>query len=183
LIQDTLSFSHIFPQESRSLSVLVSCPGLDFTTQWLTWVSHSILFLQMIFGLSVIQKYASPMSLAESLTLSESLNEFVHKLFKADPKKRPRAFELSSSEFLATDAPILDEDSSAAASRFGSITSLMPVTPRRQRHDSMNSGKCKPSLPNSSQYQARKFFRTPFYHVMSFFHYLLHRVPTNLLIS
>lgn len=95
----------------------------------------------MIFGLTVIQKYSSPMSLADSLTLSESLNEFVHKLFKADPKKRPRAFELSSSEFLATDAPILDEDSSsAAASRLGSITSLMPITPRRQRHDSMNSG-------------------------------------------
>jgi translation initiation factor 2-alpha kinase 4 len=98
-----------------------------------------IMFLQMIFGLTVIQKYSSPMSLADSLTLSESLNEFVHKLFKADPKKRPRAFELSSSEFLATDAPVLDEDSSAPASRFGSITSLMIPTPRRQRHDSMNN--------------------------------------------
>lgn len=98
-----------------------------------------IMFLQMIFGLTVIQKYSSPTSLADSLTLSDSLNEFVHKLFKADPKKRPRAFELSSSEFLATDAPVLEEDSSAAASRFGSITSLMPTTPRRQRHDSMTS--------------------------------------------
>jgi translation initiation factor 2-alpha kinase 4 len=99
-----------------------------------------ILFLQMIFGLNVIQKYSSPMSLADSLALSDSLNEFVHKLFKADPKKRPRAFELSSSEFLATDAPVLDEESSAPASGFESITSLMPATPRRQRHDSMNSG-------------------------------------------
>ena len=99
-----------------------------------------IMFLQMIFGLTVIQKYSSPLSLVDSLTLSDSLNEFVHKLFKADPKKRPRAFELSSSEFLATDAPVLDEDSSAAASRLGSITSLMPMTPHRQRHDSMNSG-------------------------------------------
>lgn len=64
--------------------------------------NFGIMFLQMIFGLTVIQKYTSPMSLTESLTLSDSLNEFVNKLFKADPKKRPRAFELSSSEFLAT---------------------------------------------------------------------------------
>lgn len=99
-----------------------------------------ILFLQMIFGLTVVQKYSSPIALADSLALSDSLNEFVQKIFKADPKKRPRAFELSSSEFLATDAPILDEDSSAAASRLGSVSSLMPITPRRQRHDSMNTG-------------------------------------------
>jgi translation initiation factor 2-alpha kinase 4 len=99
-----------------------------------------ILFLQMIFGLTVIQKYASPMALADSLVLSDSLNELVVKMFKADPKKRPRAVELSPSEFLATDAPILEDDISASQSRFGSISSLLPVTPRRQRHDSMNTG-------------------------------------------
>jgi len=99
-----------------------------------------ILFLQMIFGLIVVRKYASPMALTDSLALSDSLNEFVQKLFKSDPKKRPRAVDLSSFEFLATDAPILDEDSSAAASRLGSVASLMPTTPgRRQRHDSMNT--------------------------------------------
>jgi translation initiation factor 2-alpha kinase 4 len=98
-----------------------------------------IVFLQMVFGLTIIQKYSSPMSLADSLSLSDSLDEFVHKLFKADPKKRPRAFELSSSEFLATDAPVLEEESSTPASRFGSISSLRPAIPRRQRHDSMNS--------------------------------------------
>jgi translation initiation factor 2-alpha kinase 4 len=102
--------------------------------------NFGIMFLQMIFGLTVIQKYSSPTSLADSLALSDSLNEFVNKLFKADPKKRPRAFELSSSEFLATDAPVLDEDSSAVVSRLGSMTSLVPPTPRRLRHDSMNTG-------------------------------------------
>lgn len=98
-----------------------------------------ILFLQMMFGLVVFQKYSSPMALADSLGLSASLDELVHKLFKADAKKRPRAFELGSSEFLATDAPILEEGTSAAGSKLGSI-SLMPGTPRRQRHDSMNTG-------------------------------------------
>lgn len=99
-----------------------------------------ILFLQMAFGLSVIKKYSSPTALANSLALSDSFNEFIVKLFKADPKKRPRAFELGSSEFLATDAELLDhQDFSASTSRLGSVSSLLPTTPRRQRHDSMNA--------------------------------------------
>ena len=97
-----------------------------------------VMFLQMVFGLTVSRKYSSPLALTESLALSPSLDELVHRLFKADAKKRPRAFELGSSEFLATDAPILEEDISSAGSRLGSI-SLMPGTPRRQRHDSMNA--------------------------------------------
>ncbi|KAE8446644.1 hypothetical protein EG329_011837 [Mollisiaceae sp. DMI_Dod_QoI] len=97
-----------------------------------------ILFLQMIFGLTVVQKYSSPTALADSLALSDSLNELVLKMFKADPKKRPRAVELGPSEFLATDAPILEDETSASPSKFGSVSSLLPVTPRR-RHDSMNA--------------------------------------------
>ncbi|RDW70020.1 putative cpc-3 protein [Coleophoma crateriformis] len=110
----------------------------QYTQKTDVW-DFGLLFLQMLFGLTVVQKYASPLALAEALALSDSLHEFVQKLFKADPKKRPRAFELTSSEFLATDAPILDEDSSALASRLGSMTSLLPATPGRRRHDSMNS--------------------------------------------
>ena len=98
-----------------------------------------ILFLQMIFGLKVVRKYSSPLALADSVALSDSLNEFVQKLFKSDPKKRPRAVDLSSFEFLATDALVLDEETSASVSKLGSITSLMPAAPRRQRHDSMNT--------------------------------------------
>jgi translation initiation factor 2-alpha kinase 4 len=98
-----------------------------------------IIFLQMIFGLGVLQKYASPNRVTEALNLSESLDEIVHKFFKEDPKKRPRAFELSSSEFLATDAPIMADDTSMMLSRFGSMPSVMPATPGRPRHDSMNA--------------------------------------------
>jgi len=98
-----------------------------------------ILFLQMAFGLSVIKKYSSPTQMANSLALSDSFNEFIVKLFKADPKKRPRAFELGSSEFLATDAELLEQDFSASTSRLGSVSSLLPATSRRQRHDSMNA--------------------------------------------
>jgi translation initiation factor 2-alpha kinase 4 len=99
-----------------------------------------ILFLQMAFGPSIIKKYTSPTNMANSLTLSDSFGEFIGKLFKSDPRKRPRAFELGSSEFLATDAELLDvEASSPSLSRFGSVSSLQLLTPRRPRHDSMTA--------------------------------------------
>ncbi|EHL02003.1 putative Serine/threonine-protein kinase gcn2 [Glarea lozoyensis 74030] len=108
-------------------------------TQKIDMWDFGIVFLQMAFGPSVIKKYASPSNLANSLSLSDSFAEFIGKLFKTDPRKRPRAFELSSSEFLATDAELLHvEVSSPSLSRFGSVSSLPLHTPRR-RHDSMNA--------------------------------------------
>lgn len=133
---DTISLAksaYWFPPEIANTS------QPHFTQKTDVW-DLGILFLQMIFGLTVVQKYSSPMALADALALSDSLNELVVKMFKSDPKKRPRAVELSPSEFLATDAPILDEDESVHASRFGSVSSLLPTTPRRQRHDSMSVG-------------------------------------------
>lgn len=110
----------------------------QYTQKTDVW-DFGVVFLQMILGLGVLQKYASPNRVTEALDLSESLDEIVHKFFKADPKKRPRAFELSSSEFLATDAPIMADESSALMSRLDSMTSVVPITPGRQRHDSMNA--------------------------------------------
>ena len=103
-----------------------------------------VLFLQMSFGLDVPQKYRSPKELMESHPLSEPLEELVSKLFMADPKKRPRAFDLASSHFLATDAPILDDDTSAVA---GSLVSLPRTLPHRGRHDSTSR------MQLSSRYQ------------------------------
>jgi translation initiation factor 2-alpha kinase 4 len=111
----------------------------QYTQKTDVW-DFGIIFLQMILGLGVLQKYASPDRVTEALTFSDSLNEIVHKFFKSDPKKRPRAFELSSSEFLATDAPIMADETSAPLSRLGSTTSFAPFTSGRQRHDSMNTG-------------------------------------------
>ncbi|KAF4636697.1 hypothetical protein G7Y89_g1387 [Cudoniella acicularis] len=133
--KDTLSVAksaYWLPPETANTSQLQHTQKTDI------W-DFGIVFLQMAFGLSVIKKYSSPTALANSLPLSYSSNEFIGKLFKADPKKRPRAFELSSSEFLATDAELLDSETSAIGSRLGSIGSLSPVTPRRPRHDSMNT--------------------------------------------
>ncbi|KAF7864571.1 hypothetical protein EAF04_006703 [Stromatinia cepivora] len=97
-----------------------------------------IVFLQMALGLNVTRKYTSPKAMLDSLDLSDALHDFMLKLFNPDPKKRPRAFALSSCKFLVTDAPIMDEDSSALMSRLGSTSSLAPITPRRPRHDSMS---------------------------------------------
>lgn len=99
-----------------------------------------IVFLQMLFGLDILQNYVSPNALMEKMALSSSMGEIVQKFFKADSKKRPRAFELSSCEFLATDAPILVAEPSTLTSRKGSLTSMAPTTPGRLRRESMHNG-------------------------------------------
>lgn len=96
-----------------------------------------VVFVQMIFGLDVLRTYSSPKNLMESLTLSHSLQELVSRFFKEDKNKRPRAFELGSSEFLATDAPVLFDDASAVFSTSPSMTSLTPI-PVRIRRESTN---------------------------------------------
>lgn len=98
-----------------------------------------VVFVQMIFGLNVLRKYSSPKNLMESLMLSHSLQELVSRFFKEDKQKRPRAFELGSSEFLATDAPVLFEDTSAVLSTSASVSSLQPL-PTRLRRDSSTRG-------------------------------------------
>ncbi|KAF9776613.1 hypothetical protein IL306_005159 [Fusarium sp. DS 682] len=107
-----------------------SKPQYTFKTD--IW-DFGIVFVQMIFGLDVLRTYSSPRNLMESVTLSHSLHELVNRFFKEDKQKRPRAFELGSSEFLATDAPVLFDDSSAipSTSPFISMQSL-PARSRRE---------------------------------------------------
>lgn len=95
-----------------------------------------VVFLQMIFGLEVPRKYHAPAALIESLSLSKPLQELVTRFFKQDAKKRPRAFELTSSEFLATDAPVLVAQA-PLASDFSS-SSAAPAIPQRLRRESIN---------------------------------------------
>ncbi|KAK4127619.1 Serine/threonine-protein kinase [Parathielavia appendiculata] len=107
----------------------------QYTQKTDVW-DFGMVFLQMLFGLNVAEKYHSPSALRDSLNLSSPLEELVGKFFKSDPKKRPRAFELCSSEFLATSAPILADYDSAVID--GSMISTSQGLPRRLRHDSMN---------------------------------------------
>ncbi|KAF4450856.1 PEK/GCN2 protein kinase [Fusarium austroafricanum] len=108
-----------------------SKPQYTFKTD--IW-DFGVVFVQMIFGLDVLRTYSSPKNLMESVTLSHSLHELVSRFFKEDKQKRPRAFELGSSEFLATDAPVLFDDSSAILST--SPATSMQTLPTRFRRDS-----------------------------------------------
>lgn len=112
----------------------VSKPQYTYKTD--IW-EFGIVFLQMIFGLDVLRKYASPKNLMESLSLSQPLQELVSRFFKEDKQKRPRPFELASSEFLATDAPVLFEDTSAVLSTTASMTSLQSPAVRMRRDSNM----------------------------------------------
>ncbi|KAL1902668.1 eukaryotic translation initiation factor 2-alpha kinase [Sporothrix stenoceras] len=115
----------------------------QYTQKTDVW-DFGVVFLQMIFGLDVPQKYHSPRDMIESHNLSDSLGELVSKLFMPDPKKRPRAFDLGSSEFLATDAPILADD---GFSMDGALMTTPQSLPQRTRHDSMTRG------PAASRYR------------------------------
>lgn len=108
----------------------------QYTVKTDIW-DFGIVFVQMIFGLDVLKKYSSPKNLMESLLLSHPLQELVSRFFKDDKNKRPRAFELGSSEFLATDAPILQEDSSTGGLSASASLSSLQALPSRPRRDSV----------------------------------------------
>lgn len=122
-----------FPPEIASAS------SPQYTQKTDIW-DFGLVFLQMILGLDVAQKYHSPKDLMESLSLSGPLEELLSSFFEQDSKKRPRAFELSSSEFLATDAPVFIDKSPLAHSG-SDLTPLPDITPvrSRPRHDSVSA--------------------------------------------
>ncbi|KAI0024443.1 anticodon binding domain of tRNAs-domain-containing protein [Xylariomycetidae sp. FL0641] len=103
-------------------------PHPTFTQKTDVW-DLGVVFLQMVFGLDILQKFKSPADLVNTLSLSSSLDELVSRFFKLDPKKRPRAHELVSSEFLATDAPIIEE--SSASNPFQPMSSLPAFRSRK----------------------------------------------------
>jgi len=90
-----------------------------------------VVFLQMLFGLDVPQKYNSPKDLSDARGCSEPLQEMLRKFFKPDPKKRPSAFDLIPCEFLRDDVPVFEQPPSPMRSRHSS-TSLAAYRLRRE---------------------------------------------------
>lgn len=76
-----------------------------FTEKTDIW-DFGLVFLQLFLGHDVVQRYASRKSLVDSLPLSGPLEDAISRFFTDDPRKRPRAFEMSSDVFLATDVEI-----------------------------------------------------------------------------
>ena len=95
-----------------------------------------VLLLQAVFGLDVQRQYNSPNALMEALNISETFEQLLTKIFRADPKKRPSAFGLLADEFLRNNDSALDEDSSPPISKIASSSSYIPPKPFRSRHDS-----------------------------------------------
>ncbi|KAF1964275.1 kinase-like protein [Bimuria novae-zelandiae CBS 107.79] len=90
-----------------------------------------VVFLQMLFGLDVPQKYNSPKDLSDACGCSEPLQEILRKFFKPDPKKRPSAFDLIPCEFLRDDVPVFEHPPTPVRSRHSS-TSLAHYRLRRE---------------------------------------------------
>ncbi|KAH8198770.1 hypothetical protein TruAng_007045 [Truncatella angustata] len=136
---------HTVCRKSRAVSILNSArstywhpPELDSGSGPLNqktdiW-DFGVVFLQMVFGLDIFEKYEKPSILMSRL--APSLHELVSKFFKHDPGRRPRAADLRSSEFLATDAPIYADDGHNPLSPSQSFTSLPKTDEFRRRLDS-----------------------------------------------
>ncbi|KAK6071697.1 hypothetical protein SCUP234_09618 [Seiridium cupressi] len=136
---------HTICRKSRTVSLLNSArstywlpPELDSNTGPINqktdiW-DFGVVFLQMVFGLDIFEKYEKPTVLMSRL--SPSLHELVSKFFKQDPGRRPRALDLRSSEFLATDAPVYADDAHTNLSPSHSFTSLPKTDGFRRRLDS-----------------------------------------------
>ena len=98
-----------------------------------------VVFLQMMFGLEVQSLHQSPNALLETLELSRSLDDLLDRVFRADFKKRPSAFELLPSEFLRNDDPVLEDQDSNSVSREDLSASLSTFKSHRLRRDSMHA--------------------------------------------
>nr|POE76203.1 eif-2-alpha kinase gcn2 [Quercus suber] len=96
------------------------------------------IIMQLFLGLHVTMDYASPLTMMSRLDFSYAFNDFASKVFTTDPKKRPTAFDLLPTEFLRTNAAVMDEESFAAPSRRLSRPTSGAISPvaRRSRHDS-----------------------------------------------
>ena len=106
-------------------------PKAPYTNKADVW-ALGVLFVQMLFGLGVVQKYSSPRSLIDELELSDPLEDLMYKFFKLEPKSRPTAFDIVPSEFLRSDIPVLDPSSTLALTRRSSAMSPLPSSRSRR---------------------------------------------------
>lgn len=114
-----------FPPE---IAVAVTPKYTEKTDIW----DFGLVFLQLFLGHDVVQKYASRKILVDSLPLSGPLEDAISRFFTDDPRRRPRAFEMSSDVFLATDAEIYTHEELAVGPD-NSLTALPQFTPARAR--------------------------------------------------
>lgn len=132
--QETLHELQDLSKPSKSLSARsaywIPTEGNDYKSRKTDIWDTGVVFLQMLFGLNVPQKFSGPGNVIEMSRLSEPLEELIRRFFKPDPKKRPSAFDLIPSEFLRNDVEIYSRPSSPLQTRRSSTIS-MPNFERR----------------------------------------------------
>ncbi|KAF2766783.1 Serine/threonine-protein kinase [Teratosphaeria nubilosa] len=98
-----------------------------------------VVAVQMFLGLQVTSEHQTPQHMLSRLDISDAFSDFASKVFAMDTKKRPSAFDLLPSEFLRTDAAVMDEVPLTARKASRPISSgIMSPFKRRSRHNSSN---------------------------------------------
>lgn len=103
-----------------------------------------VTLMQMFLGLQVVSDYHSPQILLGKMDLSDAFDDFNRKLFTADHKKRPSAFDLLPSEFLRTDIPVIDEPLQVSDKRSAIRSSSGVASPAKHRSRLNSSNMMEP---------------------------------------
>lgn len=100
-----------------------------------------VVFLQMTLGMKLQQQFASPSAVMDAADFSPSTEDFVRKMFRLDPRKRPAAFELLNNNCLRSNDSILPSQNSLSDQLLSSSTLLSPFVTDRARRDSQQLGR------------------------------------------
>ena len=119
----------------ESINNTLDSEALPATDIW----EFGLCFLQMAFGLGVLNDHQSPAALMEELTLTKSLQAMLRQIFNNDAKKRPSAWDLLHFEFFRNDDTLLEEAPLLGSSSIHGASSLRLVDsqrlhPRRDSH-------------------------------------------------
>ena len=83
-------------------------PSLTTRRRCDIWCLGAVI-LQMFVGVNVVVDHASPLAVRNHFDFSDAFDDLVRKIFVIDPAKRPSAFSLLPSEFLRTDATVMED--------------------------------------------------------------------------
>ena len=96
------------PEVVNNSSQVEATPATDI------W-DFGLCFLQMAFGINVLNEHQTPIALIEELKMTKSLTALLRQVFQSDPKKRPSAWDLLHFEFFRNDDQLLEENHTTAS--------------------------------------------------------------------
>lgn len=96
-----------------------------------------IIASQLLFGIDVQQRYASPYALLQEKSLNPSLEQMLLRIFHEKPTKRSTCFELLASAFLRSDESVFEDTSQFTIPQTPSNISMNLLRASRVRNGSM----------------------------------------------